>query len=63
MIRFCERQDGSFDCRTWDQCSRVGCLAKPHFLSPLNKIADVVLNYRPKNKAKKLRPKKRKKAK
>ena len=29
----------------------------------LDKMSDAVLNYRPKNKAKKLRPKKRKKAK
>ncbi len=29
----------------------------------LDKMADAVLNYRPKNKAKSLRPKKRKKAK
>lgn len=63
MIRFCEQEDGSFDCRTWDQCTQRGCLAKPHFLSPLNKIADVVLNYRPKRKANKPKARKRRKAK
>lgn len=64
MIRFCEQEDGSFDCRTWDACTHRGiCLAQLHALAPLNKIADAVLGYRPKNKAKNLRPKKRKKAK
>lgn len=52
MMYFCLDADGKPNCRTWDQCHRQGCLAKPHAMRPLNMITDMVLAYRPKPKSK-----------
>jgi hypothetical protein len=46
-----------------DGCAQLPAVRRVPVPSELDMIADAVLNYRPKNKAKKLRPKKRKKAK